>query len=363
MSSRDVSRRGVLKTGATLASVGALGSLSGCSGLLGGDGEPTENGDGGNASGSAADIPARSNLILSLSIDGLLNDQAIRGAVNDALEEQAPENSMLPSSVSEALDKIEEETGADPRKLNEIVLFGESQNDEETEYVGWLAYTDWSQSKLQSLFEKYAGSDIQTEQYEGTTIYVNDGADGTTEEVAVLSDGTVVLGRDGAARDVIDVRNGNADPISGELLTAWKAASGEYATFAMDIEPEDLPDGQAEAAAPTVKKIKYAYGSVYADGDKRGVELNMETGSSEDASDVATFFEGQIELAKEKAEDPQAKEMLENTDVSTSGTTVTITNEVDVSTITPVIKSFVTLFISGMGSSEGFDTEGTALSL
>ena len=371
MVSRDRSRRSVLKTGATLATVGVVGSLSGCSDILGDD---SDTADGDNASGSSADIPARSNVVMSMSFDAVLDDQAVRGAVNSALSEQSSTNPMVPSSVSEALDTVEQEAGVDPRKLNDIVLFGESSDDGgESEYVGWLVYTDWSQDELQSYLEDLREStpdgdttphgpygDVSTEEYQGTTVYVNDDADSNTERMAILSDGTVVLGRAGATNDVIDLRNGDGDAISDDLQSAWNDASGEYASFAMDITPEDLMGGQGSGVEMADLNVKYAYGSVYADGDKRGVRLNIETGSNQDASDLKTVIDGQIALEKDTATDPQTKEMLDNTEITTSGSTVIITNEVDVDTITPVIEQFVTLFVARAGqSSVPTDSSGT----
>ncbi len=366
---RKVTRRGVLRTGATLASVGVIGSLSGCSDLMSDDGDSDD--DGGDDATSAVDyIPGRANLVMSLSVTALLDDQAIRGAVNDALDRQSAEESMMPSTVSGALDMFEQEEGVNPRNVNEVVLFGEtdeSAESDESDYVGWLTYTDWSADEITALIEEYSSddSDIVTEEYNGTTVYVSDDGDEETERVAILDDGTIVLGRAGATNDVIDVRAGDMDAVSGETRSAWEAASGEYAKFATDVEPEDLPSGQAEAAEPTVENIKYVSGSVYADGDMRGMMLEMEAGSEQDASDIETFFEGQIALAEEQAEDPQAREFLEGTEISSAGTTVTVRNEVDVETITPIVTRIVSLFLLRVSSSQsGFETDddsGTAI--
>lgn len=366
MGPREVTRRDVLQTGATLGSIGVIGSLSGCSDYLGDGGNSDENGD--EKRSIADDVPAQANLVMSLSVTALLDDQALRGAVNDALSEQVPEDSSMPTTVSGALDKVEEEEDVDPRKVNDVVLFGETGESEESEYVGWLTYTDWSASEITELIEEKSDNDseIETEEYNGTTVYVNDDADEETERFAVLDDGTVVLGRDGAAHDVIDVRAGNGDSISGEVRSAWNAASGGYAKFAMDAEPEDLPEGQAEAAEPTAESIRYVSGSVYADGDQRGIELSMEAKSEQDAADVETFFDGQITLAEEQADDPQTREFLKNTEITTSGTTVTVRNEVSVEKITPVVSKLVSSFILGLsgrqaGSSYAMDSgSGTA---
>lgn len=361
MDTRERSRRDVLKTGTALASVGILGGLSGCSGLL--DDSDTADGDNGGASGTAGDIPARANIAMSMSFDAVLNDQAVRGAVNNALSEQSSTNSMVPSSISEAFEQAEQQAGVDPRKLNEIVLFGETSPDGSNDYVGWLAYTDWTQDELTTLIEESGVEDMTTEEYNGTTVYVNDDADDTTERMAILGDGTVVLGRSSATEDVIDLRNGNGDSISGDLLSAWNETSGDYASVAMNIESEDLPSGQAEAAQPTVEDINYAYGSIYADGDMRGVRLNLETDSAQSAEDVKTFIDGQLALAVEEAEDPQGRQFLEDIETSTSGSTVVIENEVDVDTITPVIEQFVTLFVLRVTQSTEVHTDGPSVSV
>jgi hypothetical protein len=325
---------------------------------MSGDGDSTDGGDG--ARSTADDIPARANLVMSLSVTALLDDQALRGAVNDALAEQPTEDSSMPSTVSGALDMIEEKGDVDPRKVREVVLFGETDESKGSDYVGWLTYTDWSASEITELIEEYGeDGDIKKEEYNGTTVYVSDDGDDEAERIAVLEDGTIVLGRAGAAHDVIDVRAGDTDPILGETRSAWDAASGDYAKFAMDIEPEDLPSGQAEAAEPTVENIKYVSGSIYADGDVRGAEFKMETGSEQDASDVETFFEGQLALAEEEAEDPQTKQFIESTEISTSGTTVTVRTEVDIETITPIVSKLVSSFLLGLsGRQPGFESDG-----
>lgn len=189
--------------------------------------------------------------------------------------------------------------------------------------------------------------EVETTEHNGVTVYVNDDEDDTTERFAVLEDGTFVLGREGATEDVIDLRNGDAAPISGDILSAWEATTDGYARFAVDVDPEDL-QGDAEAAEPTVKSVKYTYGSVYADGDVRGVQFNMKTESEKDADDVKKFIDGQITLAKSETDDPQAKQFLEDTEVTTSGTTVAVRNEVTVDEITPVITQLVTAFLTGM---------------
>lgn len=359
MGSRDTSRREVLKTGGALASVGVLGSLSGCSDLLesatGGDGNDKGN---NSPSGVATDIPEQANVVMSVDFTAVLGDQPIREAINEAMAETAGETEQLPSSVSEAFTMAESELGVDPSSVSKIALFGEGQ-EEETEYVGWLAYTDWSASTVQEAIED-ADSDLETTEHESVTIYVNNDEDDTTERFAVLDDGTLVLGRDGATEDVIDIRNGDGDAISGDILTAWNESDEGYARFAVSADPTEVSD-EAERAERTMQEVEYVYGSIYADGDVRGFSVGMEAGSGDDAEDIKALLQSRITLSEETESDDQTSEFIENTEVTKEGSTVMITNEVDVDEVAPVVGQMVAAFLSGFVSGLGGTGGGDAI--
>jgi hypothetical protein len=80
----------------------------------------------------------------------------------------------------------------------------------------------------------------------------------------------------------------------------------------------------------------------------RGVRFNLETDSEQDAEDIETSLDGWLALAEEDAEDPQTEEFVRNTEISRSGTTVTVRNEVAMETITPVVSKIVASFMMGL---------------
>ena len=349
MGPRSTSRRHVLKTGAAVASVGLVGSLAGCSDALDGNGDSDDTETPG---GSSSDIPEGANVVMGADFQEIINDEEIRDAVNTALAAESANDDRIPSSVDGVFDRIEEEGDVDLRELEEVVLFGESEDDEETDYVGFLAYTNWNAGAIREAIEEMDDEDIEKSEHNGVTVYVNDDADEDTERIAVFEDGTIVFGSGGAVHDVIDVRAGDADPISGEIKEAWEATGGGYARIAVVPDSEDLPEG-TEAADRTADLVTYVYGSLYADGSMRGFRINMETESEDDAREVRGAINSQRLIARDEAEsegNQELAEFLDETAVETDGTTVTITNEVPVDEITPFVERFVVGFVRGFRS-------------
>jgi len=355
MGSREYARRDVLKVSAGLASAAAVG-LSGCSEFQSGDGAAkADDGDEGGAS-VAADVPARANVVVETDFQALLEDDALRGAVNDGLSE-GMQNSDMPTSVEEVFDSVEQEAGVDPRELQQTVLFGEGSADdydEETQYAGYLVYSNWSgdviRQKIEDLREESDGMEVQTESYGGQTVYVSESDSdyqNETSRLVVFDDGTTALGGGGAVHDVIDVRNGDAESISGNVLDAWNAAREGHVRFAFDVDPSELPEEQSQMSGANIENVEYTYGSIYPDGDVRGIEFNVEVGSEAEAQEAVSAVEEGLQMAGAEAEDEAVRRFIEETEVTTDGSTVTVRNEVSVDEIVPVVREFVRGFVTG----------------
>ncbi len=366
MGSREYERRDVLKTGAGLATVGLVGGLSGCSALEDGNAEAAEDdGEGDKTAASVtADVPARANVVVETDFQALLEDDALRSAVNDGLSEGMQRSDGMPTSVDAIFNSVEEETEVDPRQLQQTVLFaeGESQDTAETAYAGYLVYSNWSgdviRGKIEELRAESSADETETEEYGGQTVYVSAEAE-QDGRLVVFDDGTVVFGGGGAVYDVIDVRNGETDALSGDVLDAWNAARSGYVRFAFDVDPENLPEGEAQMAGANLENLQYTYGAMYPDGDVRGIEFNMQLGSETEAEDAVSLIENGLLMAASDAEDEQTREFIENTEVSADGATVTARNEVSVDKIVPVVREFVRGLVLGFTSrqvSEASDT-------
>lgn len=347
MGSRNRSRRQVLKTGAALASIGAIGSLSGCSDLTNDGSDGTPDGEGGaGGSGAAEDTPARADVLMSLNVEAVLGDQAIRGAVNDVLSSQSSGGEM-PSSVDGAFSMVQQQAGLDPRDVTEAVVFADSESSQDSSsdaYGGALVYANWDGSDVEDAISEAAEEEPETSEYEGVTVYEGNNMD-SSGSLAILDDGTVIFGQKGATEDVIDVVNGDADSISGDLASAW-GNTREDGYVRMAAVPSIEDSGQSMGGV-SPEDIEQFYGSIYADGDTRGIQVNIEASSEEVASNIGAVLEQQLARAEEQAEQPEAAQFVANTDVSADGTTVTIRNEVPAQDVATAIEEFLNRYLTG----------------
>lgn len=354
MGPRDLSRRDALKAGIGALSVGALGSLSGCSSVL--------NGSGGS-SGSMDDTPQNADFALLADFQALLDDDALRSQINTRLAELAGESEDAPTSIEDVLDDVQSDMGLDPRALKRTLLFGRSPNASGTPdgtpvpetaagYTGFVLYTDWEEEAFLNALTEGTDAEPTETTYEGRTVYESPEDDGGA--FAPLGDGTFVFGTNQATRDVIDLREGNADPASGQLREAFSASGDGYVRFASNVRDAAIPEDQVQFGAALAQSVEYAYGSIYADGDQRGLRFAVEAESEEDATDIRDTVRGAIAYGETDGDEttPRARpygSLLENTTVSADGTTVTVTTEMGVEAFTDGIASVLAAFLFGLG--------------
>lgn len=121
MDEPTVSRRGVLRTGGTLAGLATLGSLAGCSTLQddgGDDGTPTESGP---PPGRLGVVPDTAVAVVHADVAALLDSDDVTSTVDDLLTASAAR--MEATSLADLLDRVETQMGLDPRGVTELVGF------------------------------------------------------------------------------------------------------------------------------------------------------------------------------------------------------------------------------------------------
>lgn len=268
-------RREFLRMTAALLGVGAIGSLSGCRAR-------SEPSGAGPEVGRAGLVPASAVSVSHVNVRRVLADGALREGINEQLEAyRAPsEDLRAPATVGAWLDRIDRGTGLDPRGLDEIlsVLTGDP--------IGWgiVLWANWSTET--ALTRLGADSPDAERAYEGRQL--RESADLGT--VAVLSDGSYAVGSPGTVRSIIDVKDGRADPLTGEAGEAYASRRGmarfvaEVARHALSPFPVDLP---IDAVDPrTFRYVERVFGSVYRDGSERGVAVSIAAPSAGDAGYV-----------------------------------------------------------------------------
>lgn len=358
MGPRDLSRRDALKAGIGALSVGAMGGLSGCSSVL----------DGDESTGTMDDTPQNADFALLTDVRALLDDDALRSEINARLEVLGQRSEGAPTSVEDVLDDIQSDAGLDPRELNRVLQFGRSPNapgasdgtpdgtpvpENAAGYTGFVLYTGWEEEAFVSALTESTGTEPTETTYEGQTVY--ESPEDAGGAFAPLGDGTFVFGTNRATRDVIDLREGNAEPASGQLREAFAASRDGYVRFASDVRDAAIPEDQVQFGAALAQSVEYAYGSVYADGDQRGLRFAVEAESEADATDIGDTVRGAIAYGETDGNQttPRARpygSLLENTTVSVDGTTVTVTTEMGVEAFTEgIARVFTALFGFGAG--------------
>lgn len=370
MTDNQTSRRSVLKSGVAMASIGVMGSLSGCSvPFMGGD---SGNGGGSGNASRAKKAPEGSDFLLHVSVSAMLSDDVVRQRANEALQNQ--EGSSGPQDIDTALSQVESQTGFDPSKVQEMLVFGQSEGEQN----GAIVWTGWDQSAVTSALEQQG---LQKDSYGGKTVFAESasGGMGTQSWIGLLSDSAYAIGSQTGVKAAIDTWTGSKGSVGGNTKTAFTAAQGGYMQFGFDVPQPETPDGGSGGGQSgmggmgALNGIQYGYGSITNASNGRKFKLNLETDSKNNAKVIEGFLKTGIQQYKQQLEQQagqsgvnqeqlaELQSAVDKLSVGRNGTTVQITNEDGVTLALfglAVAASFA--FSIGMQSSMGGSGSGSS---
>lgn len=349
-SSSAHSRRTVLKTAAGTFSVAAVGSLSGCLGL----GENSDSSEESWPVSSRLDsVPDGIQMAQYVHVGDVMADPATSALFDAYFARQAQsEYYDGPTSLSEARQQFDEASPVSLDGLHEMISFngnlmlgiGPATGGDEMR-MGMVFWTDWEESALVDAFEKMLGNQSLTEEtHQGQPMYAPAGDEGFFEfNLGVLGDGQYVVGAPASVENTIDVVAGDASPVGGTIRDSMAAARAGPMQFAYDVPQEQLeerlderPDSTGSGGFGTamMANVRRVFGSLYVDGDSRGVEVTVDTADSETASGVRAAIETGIDGATQSMEsDDPFRGILADTSVDASGSTATLSYEASVSEV------------------------------
>lgn len=322
---------------AGLVLVAALGAAAGAVFLLSG-------------TGSAADlqlVPDGVDAVTYVDVDQVTSDEGIREVVDAYLERRAESPFYRgPTSTAEALDRFENETGLDPERAHRVTTF--SKYDEETgrgaaEYSATIVRSDWTEEEVVSAIERRRDVSLQATDYKGATLYEPVRRATLPAWVAVLGDGTYVIGTERAVKDVVDVDRGEAEPLSGELKGAFQGTRSGYVRFAARVPEERVPDRGLGAASGVntsrVRAVEIVSGAYFSGGNTLGTETTFHATDEDTARDVEDVTRGSLSLARGLTKEADVKAALRDVEVTRDGRRVTITYENTVDDITAALEA------------------------
>lgn len=240
-----------------------------------------------------------------------------------------------PESMSESLQEFENETGLDPTKAEEVVIFGQtseqaSPSTSGPRYVGIILHADWSNDAFVSALEDADETEYTKTSYSGTTVYESTGTTGEASWVGLLGDGQYVIGTEQAVKDTIDVTTDDADSWGGDLRSTYENTRDGYVTMAMDVPEERIPDqrtGTSPVDPTQYNKVRILSMVYYTKSDGVGLEMRMKAKNTDAAKDVADVTDGGVSFVRGSIKDEAVKETLRDIEVSREESTVVVTFE------------------------------------
>ena len=286
-------------------------------------------------------VPSRANLMAQVQVGKLLQDPDFQ-----SLYQQAPKGLGEPQSFDELLDMAQQETGIDFRQFTSAVLFGDVAQDEE--YFGVIAKGQINEDQLVAAIEENSGHVLDTMDYAGQQIYV-DPEQADTPALAFLGDNTLVLGALPAVQDVIDVRDGKLDRISGKVYDTFNDLGDPLFSMAMAVPPEAMADwqdsmggGQSFGMMPAMDAFHdLEVISLVLDkpGNDLKVEATLDFFTPESASKMNDTLDGFLKLAAGFAPDEGVRKLMEKLELSVNGTRLTMKFQAPLAEIQEVARS------------------------
>jgi hypothetical protein len=284
-------------------------------------------------------VPANSNLIAFIQINKIVNDQDIID-IYDKMEKESDQ----PATLAEALNALTEESGIDINDFSRVLIFGDISNIEQPEYVGFIAEGTFDEIMFIKNIRENTGEQFATSDYKGYTLYSREGEDFS---LSFLNDNILVGGNTQAVKDSIDISKGDSKPIEGQVLDAYNRNGNALISLAM-IVPEDAQDTFADE--PMMDEIPISL-DAFSGIDIVGFSLNkenetldgrielhfLEADSLQDASDTIS---GMITMFKGMMEEPDMKELLEDIEVSVSGSWMTLSIKTELSRVEELIETY-----------------------
>jgi hypothetical protein len=289
-------------------------------------------------------VPAGADTVSYVDVDQATSDPAIREVVDTWLEVEPGS----PDTMAGALARFENETGLDPNALHHATAFSryeESTGEGASDYSATILRSDWAESDVVDAIESRDEVTLERRTYNGVAIYAPRGDDGTPEAasdswLAVLGDGTYVLGTERAVRDVVDVHQGDAETLDGKLKNAFQNTRDGYLRFAVNVPEERVPSGEsASVDTSKYRDVEMLSGSYYTATGKLGLEMTMHATDESAADDIADVTDGALSLLAGTSENEELKQTLRAVEVEQDGDDVSITYENSVDEVQELVRA------------------------
>lgn len=318
-----------------VALVALLVATAGCGSLTG-------DGSGSAPKAQASNAPSDSDFLLWVDATATVENEEL-GEVADKYFSLQSEREYYdgPTSLDEALTDMEEESGLDPAKANEMLVFGDAQS--ASEYSGVIITGSWSTDAFVEAMGNQSNYEYQEETYNGHALYTPD-SDHTDSAFAVLEEGKFVVGTEETVKDTVDVAEGDADAVSGDLKNSFTNTRSGFVRYAATVPQDQLPADQigdgTQFDTSVFNDVETVSGAAFTGDDSVGLTLTMSFTSADSASNGKDILRGATEMYRGLTQDETAKKLLseDNLSIEAEETDVAITSENPTSTLTALLE-------------------------
>lgn len=277
-------------------------------------------------------VPARANLVGSADLPEILSDEDV-GEFYSIIAE-ANGDPEMPQTLEELLAFAEEQTCLDLTTLGEAIIFAEISDFESADldsqqeegYFGLIAA-----GAPDGLFEKVqesAPNEFDETEYKGVALL-----ESTDDSMAIaIVDGAAVVGTLDAVRGVIDVDQGDADALSGDLLAFYDSIGDVWGKVVLTVPAEAKAelDGMAgeEMGLPVDVSALLDVEAIGISGDKQDndgvLRVVLRYATEQQVTEAEGMINSLLTLVKMFAGDDPALDALDKLDISVAGTDLTI---------------------------------------
>ncbi|MFH1087780.1 MAG: hypothetical protein V1737_04260 [Chloroflexota bacterium] len=209
-------------------------------------------------------VPEKANLMGLVHVTRILDDKDIP----DLYRALATREPGAPPTLEAALQRMESQTGINPRDFDEAVMFGEMSSllnagggSNGIPYAGVILKGRIGKDLVKNIVSQW-GLKAKPVAYQGYELYVSQN---DAVAVAVVAEDFIAIGSSQALKEVMDVRQGAGRPISGKVYDAFRALPDGLVRLSSTVPPELLRSipSQKPPGIPGGELTDRLYSSMY----------------------------------------------------------------------------------------------------
>jgi len=281
--------------------------------------------DGTTGSAVLDTVPPKADSVAHTDAAALLSNSEFRDAIDQQLANQ-PDSGY--GSLADLLDDVQATTGIDFREVEGVTGFWGTA-DSSTNYAAMVVQTPADESTVREHLENEDVVESESQYRERPLYLLSSEAFIWDLYLSHLGDGEYVLGTRQEIEDVIDVREGDLDPVEDDVRDAYQQSGEELVRWGF-IVPSGLV-GELDSlpgATQLVADLDAGYGTIKEDpaGEFR---LTVQTASESVAGDLESQLNTLVMLATNQLESTDAVDLSEATAQQLQGVIDDLETETD----------------------------------